>query len=575
MSILYRTTYTNSWALVIGINEYKNVNNLSYACNDAVAIAKILKETYQFPEENVTLLLDEDASKANIMSMFLKFANDKVQVDDRIIIFYAGHGHTMMGRRGDIGYLVPHDGSPDDLSTFIRWDDLTKNSELIRAKHILYIMDACYSGLAITRSLQPGSVRFLRDMLKRNSRQVLTAGKANEVVADSNGPIPGHSIFTGHLVQALEGNASNGDGVLTANGVMSYIYEKVSNDMYSEQTPHYGFLEGDGDFIFKAPILENLPEVEEVETDYLIEIPAVLQERSIKKIEEIIEETKEFLTESKSRIKLDELVNYELRKVIMLLTDEHFPVVGVQVNAENFVDRLSKYENTAKSICSITSSIAHWGQNEHAPIINRVLTRLSESNELRGGTEPWLSLRWYPILLVMYSGGISALANENYEFLARILITKIREEQRESNKEIVIRAISEITNINEAFKMIPEHERHFVPRSEYLYKILQPDLDELLFLGKSYDELFDRFEIFLGLVYADLYSDERIWGPIGRFGWKYHRSNNNILAEIVKESEMFQETWAPLKAGLFRGSYERFRLIARKFEELISRQGFY
>ncbi|MGG3470780.1 caspase family protein [Neobacillus pocheonensis] len=574
MSVIYRPMYTNSWALVIGINKYKYGGNLSYACNDAIAVATILKETYKFPEENITVLLDEDATKANIMRMFLKLANDKVQIDDRIIIFYAGHGHTMVGRRGDIGFLVPHDGKADDLSTFIRWDDLTKNTELIRAKHILFIMDACYSGLAISRSLQPGSYRFLKDMLKRGSRQVLTAGKANEVVADSNGPIPGHSIFTGHLIQALEGNASNVDGIITANGVMSYVYEKVSKDMYSEQTPHYGFLEGEGDFIFKAPILDNMPEAEEVETDYLVEIPAVLQERSVKTIEDIIDETKEFLSESKSRIKLDDMVNHELRKIVMLLTDEHFPVQGIQVDAENLIERLSKYESNAKGICLITSCIAHWGQDEHAPIINRIMTRLSENNELRGGLDLWLRLRWYPILLVMYSGGISALANENYEFLARILTTKIRDERREDNKEVVLRSISELTPINDAFKMIPEHERHFVPRSEYLYKILQPDLDELLFLGKSYDEIFDRFEIFLGLVYADLYSEQHIWGPVGRFGWKYHRSNN-ILAEIIKEADSFQETWTPLKAGLFRGSYERFKEIALKFEEFISRLGFY
>jgi hypothetical protein len=45
-------------------------------------------------------------------------------------------------------------------------------------------------------------MRFLRDMLQRFSRQVLTAGKADETVADENGPRPGHSIFTSHLLEA-------------------------------------------------------------------------------------------------------------------------------------------------------------------------------------------------------------------------------------------------------------------------------------------------------------------------------------------------------------------------------------
>jgi hypothetical protein len=575
MNGMYRPLYTNSWALIIGINKYKHINDLNYACNDAKGIASLLKEYYEFPAENITVLLDEEATKANIMSAFLKMANDNIQVDDRIIVFYAGHGHTIQGRRGDIGYLVPFDGTTDDISTFIRWDDLTKNSELIRAKHILYIMDACYSGLAITRSLQPGAVRFLKDMLRRNARQVLTAGKANELVADANGPIPGHSIFTGHLLEALQGKAAKNEGVITANGVMSYVYEMVSNDSYSEQTPHFGFLEGDGDFIFKAPIMDKkIEEDTETEKDYLVEIPAVLHERDVKNLEEIIEETKENLTDEKFRIRLDDLVNHELRKVITLLTEEDFPLQGESVNSETFIERLKKYEQVIERIRLISSCISHWGQKEQLHSITKILTRLSECNESKGGITVWVNLRWYPILLVMYSSGISAMANGNYDYLAKILTTKIKEDRRDTNKEIVLKTIAELTDIHDAFKLIPEHNRNFVPRSEYLYKYLQPGLDDLLFLGKSYDDLFDRFEILLGLVHADLYSDTHIWGPVGRFAWKYKRSTN-VYADIIEEAEILQDNWPPIKAGLFQGSYQRFKETSAKFEEFISKLNFF
>ena len=73
---------------------------------------------------------------------------------------------------------------------------------------MLFVMDACYGGLVFTRSLAPGSMRFLKDMLLRYSRQVLTAGKADEVVADSGGPVSGHSIFTGYFIEALKDKAA-------------------------------------------------------------------------------------------------------------------------------------------------------------------------------------------------------------------------------------------------------------------------------------------------------------------------------------------------------------------------------
>jgi uncharacterized caspase-like protein len=119
-------------------------------------------------------------------------------------------------------------------------------------------MDACYGGLALMRFTPPGSMRFMKDMLQRYSRQVLTAGKGNEVVADSGGPRPGHSIFTGHLLDALDGKAATKDGILTASGVMAYVYDRVAKDYQSKQTPHYGFVDGDGDFVFDISALDRL-----------------------------------------------------------------------------------------------------------------------------------------------------------------------------------------------------------------------------------------------------------------------------------------------------------------------------
>jgi uncharacterized caspase-like protein len=201
---IYEPKYISSHALVVGINDYAHAPRLGYARNDAEAFARVLRDRCEFSDSNITLLTDGAATRNEILRVFLKYAqNGGVGDDDRIVVFFAGHGHTVSGRRGETGFLVPVDGDPADLSTLIRWDEMTRNADLIPAKHMLFVMDACYGGLALTRSPLPsGSMRFLRDMLQRFSRQVLTAGKADETVADENGPRPGHSIFTSHLLEA-------------------------------------------------------------------------------------------------------------------------------------------------------------------------------------------------------------------------------------------------------------------------------------------------------------------------------------------------------------------------------------
>lgn len=247
-----KARYTNSRALVIGIDKYQHARPLSFAVNDASEIRRILVEELAFPVANVDYLTDADATRESILKAYLRFTAADIDVDERLLVFFAGHGYTRKGMRGDVGYLVPYDANVSDLATLLRWDDLTRNADLIPAKHVLFIMDACYGGLALTRSSQPASARFLNDMMRRYSRQVLTAGKADELVADSGGPIPNHSVFTGHLIEGLRGKAAAGDGVLTASALMAYVYGKVANDKYSRQTPHYGYFDGDGDFIISA-----------------------------------------------------------------------------------------------------------------------------------------------------------------------------------------------------------------------------------------------------------------------------------------------------------------------------------
>jgi hypothetical protein len=246
----YAPAYRNSWALIIGINKYRYAGQLEIASADAKAVSSAVIDVLGFPRANVSVLLDEKATRRRIMEKFLSY--ESLDVDDRLLVFFAGHGATVEGSRGPIGYLVPVDGQLPNKSTLIRWDELTRNADIIPAKHLLFIMDACYSGLAIQRNSSAGERRFVTDMLQRRSRQVITAGKADEVVADGGGPSGANSIFTGHLIEGLRGAAVN-EGVITASDLMSYAYNKVSRDAASRQTPHFGHIDGDGEFVLLAP----------------------------------------------------------------------------------------------------------------------------------------------------------------------------------------------------------------------------------------------------------------------------------------------------------------------------------
>lgn len=269
---IYKRYYANSWAVIVGIDDYETAGTLTYAVADARAFSDLLISHLDFEEERVHLLLNEDATRTNILGALSGIENEESSSpDDRIVFFFAGHGHTAKGGRGPVGFLVPFEGNPSNHGTLVYFDDLVRTSETLSAKHVLMVVDACYGGVILRRTVPPGSQRFLSDMMQRYSRQVIAAGKADETVADGGGPGGENSIFTGHLLEGASGNAASSDGVLTANGLMQYVYEQVSRDAKSDQSPHFGYLDGDGDVILQTPNGEHLGS--EVAEDFQIIVP--------------------------------------------------------------------------------------------------------------------------------------------------------------------------------------------------------------------------------------------------------------------------------------------------------------
>ncbi len=578
--VVYQPLYTNSRALIIGIDKYKHASPLIHACQDAKAVAHLIVSRFAFPKNNVELLLDRKATRDGILRAYLRYADKSVVTrDDRILVFFAGHGHTVSGQRGEAGFLVPVDGKTAELSTLIRWDELTRNAELIPAKHILFFMDACYGGLAFTRNANPaGRMRFLKDMLQRYSRQVLTAGKADEVVSDGDGTRPGHSIFTSRVLDAMEGVAGAPEGIITATGIMSYVYEKVSKDVHSHQTPHYGFIDGDGDFVFDTSALQDLANTPETERDLLVEAPAY-SAPPLPSEDSAIETVKRLLANPDDKIRLDDFLSIQLRKTIQALGPDNFPVQAPVLPGqitEEFPLRLKRYEDAVSDVTQAAILFAKWAQPNQLTLLEKIFNRLAEVEKGQSGLTIWIQLGWYPVSVVMYAAGISALSAGRYDTLRTCLLTSIYASRlgRSAKSEPIILATFDKLDDGEYFKCMPGMEQRYTPRSDHLFKTLQPLLEDQLFLGQSYEPLFDQFEIMLALTFGNIWASnppDRVWGPLGRFAWKQHRLGAEApFSQFIAEAQRLGPNWSALQHGFFGGSQERFRQISDGIARLLA-----
>jgi hypothetical protein len=238
----------NVWAVVIGINDYSHIPKLKFAVNDATLFHHYLINYNQIPAENVTLLLDQEASLVRLRSSLGTQLKNKAGKDDMVIIFFAGHGATEKDAMSPDGdglekYLLPYNADPKDLyATAIPMEEISRIFKRIRSDRLVFIADSCYSGASGGRTIGITGIRtniseaFLERIAGGKGRVIMSASGANEVSAENDDLKQG--VFTHYLVEGLRGKADfDGDGLITVDEVYRYVSEEVPRATGQEQHP--------------------------------------------------------------------------------------------------------------------------------------------------------------------------------------------------------------------------------------------------------------------------------------------------------------------------------------------------
>ncbi len=236
--------FQTSYALVIGIGSYQDPSwPTRFSCKkDAEVVTSFLTgQNYK-----VIVLYDKQATKKAIISKMLLLAK-KLKKDDRVLIFFSGHGDSEELAGKERGYIVPYDGTKTSDS-YISMETLLEYSEKMgTAKHQLFIMDSCYGGLLLDTKA-PITMAFTSPLIepsdyikftKQVARQIITAGGSKQQVSASEEL----SFFTSWFKKGVEDKQAdvNKDGCIIFPELVAYLVNNASN---SRQTPRYGSLPG-------------------------------------------------------------------------------------------------------------------------------------------------------------------------------------------------------------------------------------------------------------------------------------------------------------------------------------------
>jgi len=282
-------------------------------------------------------------------------------------------------------------------------------------------------------------------------------------------------------------------------------------------------------------------------------------------------EVKKLLSDAKYKIQLHNLVHRQTvgaYKSVETLTVQNQDVMGEAQKA------LPRFELATADLRLTTAYGSYFGTKEQAYLWSSTLNQLGTIPQVAGSVF-LLKLQLYPALLVLYAGGLSALAANNPDSLRALFNTQSTDKSREPRALVIDANCSMLEN---AGNQLFGYERRKTPLSDHLFELFTDTLPKELTFGRDFEQLFDDWEILVSMVVADaLTNTSRLgdWAPIGRFGWREHYSNNSPLKALNKELSKDKPEWFPLEVGLFGGDVERARKAISIVENLADRVSFF
>jgi WD40 repeat protein/uncharacterized caspase-like protein len=250
-----------AYIIAVGVNEYENSQyNLKYATADAQSfgdeVRKRQTQIGEFERVEVVQLFDKDATKANILAAIKRLSGEtgppslkagpldalkRVEPEDTVIIYYAGHGTAQAQRF----YLIPHDlgytgdrtklteeGLKTILAHSISDLELEAAVEGLDAGHLLLIIDACNSGQALEAEEKrrgPMNSKGLAQLAYEKGMYILTAAQSFQAALEA--AQLGHGYLTYALVEeglkSPVADTEPKDGVLIAREWLNFATERV------------------------------------------------------------------------------------------------------------------------------------------------------------------------------------------------------------------------------------------------------------------------------------------------------------------------------------------------------------
>jgi hypothetical protein len=240
------------WAVVVGVASYNHISSLNYTDDDAYKVYAFFKspEGGALPDEQISILIDEDATRQNIVNTLIDTYSNATE-DDVIIFFFSGHG--------DDGAFISHeyDGTIEDengnYKGFLLHKELVDVFNNCPARFKYIIADACHSGSLVNKGAKSLATDAMDNYYQAFNQStgglvIMLSSMGDEVSTETAGLRQG--IFSYNLIQGMKGNADyNKDKIVSVVELFDYVQKNVKEYTNNRQNPVIS-----GDYDVNMPI---------------------------------------------------------------------------------------------------------------------------------------------------------------------------------------------------------------------------------------------------------------------------------------------------------------------------------
>lgn len=212
----------NTFAVIIGNENYQHVSHVPHALNDAKVFAAYCQKTLGLPQPNIRSYRDATFGTMLTALADLKSIADAYEGNIQVLFYYAGHG--IPNETGSSAYLLPVDANGTQTEACLSLDRLYQELGALKARSVIVFMDACFSGAQRGDGMlvsARGIVVKAKAGRPTGNTVVFSAAQGDETAFPYNEK--GHGLFTYYLLEKIR--ETRGD--ITLGELTEYVETQV------------------------------------------------------------------------------------------------------------------------------------------------------------------------------------------------------------------------------------------------------------------------------------------------------------------------------------------------------------